>query len=184
MKKLISMILCCALVLALAGCAGTTVVVGECTCPPESHNNAVPEGDLKTGLAIVPSLSKSAAATADANGKVDFDVTVVAVTVDGNGIIRNCVIDSVGATYEFTAAGTVEKAATVEVLSKNQKGDTYGMAKASPIGKEWYAGGCAGSVCGRQACGGCEGWHHRRLRHRCGSGYFCHDLSGWLRWCN
>ena len=138
MKKLISMILCCVMVLALAGCAGTTVVVGECTCPPESHNNAVPEGDLKTGLAIVPSLSKSAAATADANGKVDFDVTVVAVTVDGNGIIRNCVIDSVGATYEFTAAGTVEKVATVEVLSKNQKGDTYGMAKASPIGKEWY----------------------------------------------
>ena len=40
MKKLISLILCCALVLALAGCAGTTVVVGECTCPPEAHTPA------------------------------------------------------------------------------------------------------------------------------------------------
>ena len=83
MKKLISLILCCALVLALAGCAGTTVVVGECTCPPEAHTPAEAPteapaapteapaahetpaaGALKTGRAILPNPSKSAATTA------------------------------------------------------------------------------------------------------------------------
>ena len=152
MKKLISLILCCALVLALAGCAGTTVVVGECTCPPEAHTPAAapteapaapteapaaPEtpaaGALKTGLAILPNLSKSVATTAEAEGKAEYDVTVVAVTVDENGVIQNCVIDSLGATVPFSATGKTE------VQTKNELGFDYGMVKynASPIGKEW-----------------------------------------------
>jgi len=139
MKKLISMIVCCALILVLAGCAGTTVVVGNCTCPPEAHEPATEApaapaaGGLKTGLAIVPSLSKSAATTADAEGKAEFDVTVVAVTVDANGVIESCVIDSVGASSAFSA-----EIGTVEVKSKNEKGFDYGMKKASGIGKEWF----------------------------------------------
>ena len=150
MKKLISLILCCALVLALAGCAGTTVVVGECTCPPEAHTPAAApteapaapteapaapaEGSLKTGLAILPNLSKSVATTAEAEGKAEFDVTVVAVTVDENGIIQNCVIDSLGASVPFSATGKTE------VQTKNELGFDYGMVKynASPIGKEWF----------------------------------------------
>ena len=137
MKKLISLILCCALVLALAGCAGTTVVVGECTCPPEAHTPAAvpteapaaPEtpaaGALKTGLAILPNLSKSVATTAEAEGKAEYDVTVVAVTVDENGVIQNCVIDSLGATVPFSAAGKTE------VQTKNELGFDYGMVKYS-----------------------------------------------------
>ena len=153
MKKLISLILCCALVLTLAGCAGTTVVVGECTCPPEAHTPAAapteasaapteapaaPEtpaaGALKTGLAILPNLSKSVATTAEAEGKAEYDVTVVAVTVDENGVIQNCVIDSLGATVPFSATGK-----TV-VQTKNELGFDYGMVKynAYPIGKEWF----------------------------------------------
>ena len=153
MKKLISLILCCALVLTLAGCAGTTVVVGECTCPPEAHTPAAtpteapaapteapaaPEapaaGTLKTGLAILPNLSKSVATTAEAEGKAEFDVTVVAVTVDENGVVQNCVIDSLGASVPFSATGKTE------VQTKNELGFDYGMVKynASSIGKEWF----------------------------------------------
>ena len=150
MKKLISIILCCALALALAGCAGTTVVVGECTCPPESHTPvaapteapaapaeapaAPAAGTLKTGLAILPNLSKSVATTAEAEGKAEFDVTVVAVTVDDNGVIQNCVIDSLGASVPFSATGKTE------VQTKNEQGFEYGMVKynASSIGKEWF----------------------------------------------
>ena len=158
MKKLISMILCCTMVLALAGCAGTTVVVGNCTCPPEAHEPAAApteapvaeteapaapapaEGGLKTGLAIVPSLGKSASATAEADGKADFDVTIVAVTVDADGIIRNCVIDSVGASAAFNAKGEAVAPGTTEAKSKNEQGFDYGMVayKASGIGKEWF----------------------------------------------
>lgn len=166
MKNLIAILLCGALMLALTGCAGTTVVVGECTCPPAAHENvpaateapvvteapaateapaetqgvAIAEGDVKTGLAIVTGLGKSAGATADANGKADFDVTIVAVTVDGNGVIRNCVIDSVGASAEFDATGAPVAAGKNEVLSKKEQGFGYGMVayNASAIGKEWF----------------------------------------------
>ena len=153
MKKLISAILCCALVLTLTGCAGTTVVVGNCTCPPEAHQPAAAPteapadpteapaapaapatGGLKTGLAILPNLSKSVATTAEAEGKAEFDVTVVAVTEDEGGIIRNCVIDSLGASVPFSATGKTE------VQTKNELGFDYGMVKynASSIGKEWF----------------------------------------------
>ena len=156
MKKLIALLLCCMLV--LTGCAGTTVVVGECTCPPGSHDAvetpteaateapvateapAVSESAaLKTGLAIVPALSGSNA-TAEENGKVSYDVTVVAVTVDEAGVIASCVIDSVGVDAAFDATGTPAAEGTTEVLSKNEKGFDYGMVKynASAIGKEWF----------------------------------------------
>ena len=156
MKKLIALLLCCMLV--LTGCAGTTVVVGECTCPPGSHDAvetpteaateapvateapAVSESAaLKTGLAIVPALSGTNA-TAEENGKVSYDVTVVAVTVDEAGVIASCVIDSVGVDAGFDATGTPAAEGTTEVLSKNEKGFDYGMVKynASAIGKEWF----------------------------------------------
>lgn len=146
MRKMIAILLCCALVLALTGCAGTTVVVGNCTCPPESHEavetpTAVPaEGALKTGLAILTNISGSAPATSDANGKADYDVTVVAVTVDENGVIQSCIIDSLGATAEFDAAGVPAAPGTTEVKTKNELGFDYGMVayKASGIGKEWF----------------------------------------------
>ena len=150
MKRKLLQILAGLLVLfLLAGCAGPIVVVEQ----PESEQPAVvptegvpaapaekTEGTLKTGLAILPSVSKSASAAADANGKAEYDVTVVAVTVDEQGVIHSCVIDSIGATSEFTAAGAPVAPGTVEVKSKNELGFDYGMVayKASPIGKEWF----------------------------------------------
>lgn len=151
MKRKLTMILTGLLVLSLlAGCSGTVVVVENCSCPPESHNNVIASTEkpadaplgttLKTGLAILPGISKSASATAEGNGKAEYDVTVVAVTVDEQGVIHSCVIDSVGATSEFTAAGIPVAPGTVEVKSKNELGFDYGMVayNASPIGKEWF----------------------------------------------
>ncbi len=163
MKKFVALFLAALLTVTLAGCAGTTVVVGNCTCPPEAHepveaptaapdqptaapDDLPPEGMLKTGLAIVPSISKSVSATADANGKADFDVTVVAVTVDEKGVIHECVIDSVAVAAEIGAAGnpvdiapgsTTMAANSVQVLSKKEKGYDYGMV-ASGSKYEWF----------------------------------------------
>ena len=156
MKKLIALFLTAALFVSLAGCAGTTVVVGNCTCPPDAHvpveaptaapDGLPPAGMLKTGLAIVTNISKSASATAEANGKAEFDVTVVAVTVDEKGIIHDCVIDSVGVATEMGAAGnpvdiapgsTSMAANSVQVLSKKEKGYDYGMV-ASGSKYEWF----------------------------------------------
>ena len=152
MKKLIALFLTFALLASLAGCAGTTVVVGNCTCPADAHEPApeatdAPAGDvpessgLLTGLAIVPNISGSAAATAEENGKADYDVTIVAVTVDAGGVITSCVIDSLGTSVAFDAKGApVDFDPEKAVMTKNELGFDYGMVayNASKIGLEWF----------------------------------------------
>ena len=156
MKKLTAMILAVALLASLAGCAGTTVVVGNCTCPPGAHDTVetpteapaeiptegepAPGGDLlKTGLAVIANISGSAAATAEENGKADYDITIAAVTVDENGIIRDCIIDSVGTSVAFDAAGLpVDFDASKAILTKNELGDNYGMKAYGGATYEWY----------------------------------------------
>ena len=107
MKK-VSFLLTIAMVISLlAGCAGTPVVYySNCTCPTGSHDVAAPteeaapavteapateapvaEGAVKTGMFIASGISDSKNATAEENGEVKYDVTVVAVNVDDNGVI-------------------------------------------------------------------------------------------------
>ena len=138
MKRNVLTILAALMALVLlAGCAGPIVVVEQ---PKAAEPVQLTEGALKTGLAILPGISKSVSATAETDGVAEYDVTVVALTVDEQGVIRSCVIDSVGATSEFTPAGVPTAAGTVEVKSKNELGFDYGMVayNASPIGKEWF----------------------------------------------
>ena len=105
----------------LGGCAGTTVVYTNCTCPSEGHaqtqTNApctCPAGShvvqpvsgaVKTGLAVVATVSGTNAGEAD--GKVEYDVTLVAVLVDDNGVIQDCVIDGVATSVQFDTAGAL-----------------------------------------------------------------------------
>ena len=151
MKKRIAFFLTLALVLGLlAGCAGTPVVYyTNCTCPTGSHDAAAPavdeteapavsEGAVKTGLAILADVSGSKSADAENNGEAKYDVTLVAVTVDDNGVITDCIIDSVGAGVAFSATGEpVDVTSSVEVLTKTELGDAYGMSEVSRVG-EWY----------------------------------------------
>ncbi len=149
MKKLIAFFLILSLLTALAGCAGTTVVVGNCTCPPTDNEEAptptqapvevAPEGSLKTGIAIVASATESTAATADANGKAKYDVTIAAVTVDEKGVIQSCIIDSIGTEVSFDATGLpVDFDPTDEILTKNELGDSYNMKLYAGSKYEWY----------------------------------------------
>ena len=147
MKK-IALILTIALVLSIfAGCTGDVVVIGGCTCPTGSHTNPTQPNNptqpstptqpvdvaLKTGLAIVCSTNDSE------NGvKAAYDVTLVAVLVDDEGIIRDCIIDSIGTSVEFDATGTITSDITAEIKTKNELGDSYGMVNASGIQREWY----------------------------------------------
>ena len=142
MKKIIALILTMALAFGLlTGCAGTTVVIGECTCPcvtedaapaepapapeaapqvPTEDTNVEITADLvKTGLSVSTNIGDTVAAAADANGAVKYDVTLAAVTVDDQGVIRSCVIDSIPATLEFDATGTITSDITAPVLTKN-----------------------------------------------------------------
>ena len=144
MKKQIAFSLALVLLVGLlAGCAGTPVVYySNCTCPTGSHaatpsEPALTEGAVKTGLAIVTSIGKSVSATAEAEGKAEYDVTLVAVTVDDNGIITDCIIDSLGTSVAFGSDGVITTDLTAAVSTKNELGDTYGMSQVSQVG-EWY----------------------------------------------
>lgn len=148
MKKSMAFVLTIALVMMLlAGCTGTTVVVGECTCPPDSHTDtpvntdspaAEPtEGSVKTGLAVFTNISESTDAVADADGKAKYDITIAAVTVDDNGVIRACTIDSVPATVSFDENGIITSDITADIPTKNEMGESYGMVAWGGAIAEW-----------------------------------------------
>ena len=138
MKKFTIILALVLMVSLLAGCAGTTVVYTDCTCPVGGHTVApqpVPQGAVKTGLAIVPVVKATDAGEAD--GKVEFDVTLVAVTVDNNGVITDCVIDSLGTTVAFTNAGAINPETNKAPATKNELGEAYGMKADAGSKYEW-----------------------------------------------
>jgi hypothetical protein len=100
--------------------------------PPSSS-----AGSAKTGLAVLTALSKSTDAGQD-NGLAEVDSTVIAVTVDSKGKIQKCVIDAVSAQIYFDVKGQLITLPTTTFKTKNELADTYGLKKASGIGKEWY----------------------------------------------
>lgn len=135
MKKRLAITLSFVLALAmLAGCMGTVVVFNECDCPTEGGSTYVPtEGALKTGLAIVANAKESADAK-----EAKYDITVAAVTVDDNGVIQNCIIDSVGTSIAFDGKGVITSDLHAEILTKNELGDSYGMKAHGGAKYEWY----------------------------------------------
>lgn len=142
MKKL-SFLLALVLTLSLlAGCAGTPVVYySDCTCPTGSHvpQNTRPltEGALKTGLYIAANAADSVSA-GEKDGEAKFDVTVAAVLVDDNGVIQDCIIDSIGASVKFNTSGAFTSDLTAAVLTKNELGDSYNMKTYGGAIAEWY----------------------------------------------
>jgi len=139
----------------LTGCAGTAVVYySDCTCPEGSHDAqiqeqpeeqvtdpapsdaVVPAGTLRTGLAVIAGASGSTNATQEAPGQIKYDITLAAVLVDENGVIVDCVIDSIAPTVKFGKDGAIDMSTVTDVLSKNELGEAYGM-KAAGSKYEW-----------------------------------------------
>ena len=151
MKKIISMILALAMVLALAGCAGTTVVVNNynyygtdsseateapATTPIETEPVAA-EGAVRTGLAIVTGLD-TVDATAEEEGSADFAITLAGILVDENDVILDCSIDAIGHKFTFDTTGALTSDITADVLTKNELGDNYNMKTYGGAIAEWY----------------------------------------------
>ncbi|NLY73867.1 MAG: hypothetical protein GX075_01005 [Firmicutes bacterium] len=121
MKKIIALIMILTLVFVstlLVGCGGAK------------------SDQVKTGLAVITSTSKSANA-GDKPGLAQIDSTVVAVMVDGSGKIVKCVIDAVQSKINFDASGKLITPMDTSFPTKNELGEAYGMKKASEIGREW-----------------------------------------------
>ena len=139
MKKFRSILSALLVAALLTGCAGTPVVYyTQCNCPTAgdtgtgNHTGELAQGEVKTGLAIVGSVADSK------DGEAAYDVTVAAVTLDADGVIRSCIIDSVGTKVTFDATGAITTDVTAPVLTKNELGDSYGMKAYGGAKYEWY----------------------------------------------
>ena len=155
MKKSVITLALVLVVALLTGCAGTPVVYySNCTCPVNAPAETTPvdpnpvttapvestpvaEGAVKTGVAIIASAGESKSA-GDADGEAKYDVSVVAVTVDDNGIIQSCVIDSIGTSVLFDVNGAIVSDLTAAVPTKNELGDAYNMKLYGGAVAEWY----------------------------------------------
>ena len=170
MKKSVITLALVLVIALLTGCAGTPVVYySDCTCPTGAHTETTPvetinpvestpvettapvaEGAVKTGLAIVASAGESKSA-GDADGEAKYDASVVAVTVDDNGVIQSCIIDSIGTSVLFDVNGAIVSDLTAEVPTKNELGDAYNMKTYGGAVAEWYeqAAALASFACGK-----------------------------------
>ncbi len=161
MKKLIAFISLVLCVCLLTACAGTPVIYqSNCNCSDQNNgsgsgnnnsgsntgnngntgNNtgAAPNGGLKTGIAIVSNIKDSTSATSEKNGVGKYDITMVAVLIDNNGIIKDCIIDGIAAEVSFNSAGEVTTPLDTEIKTKNELGDEYGMVAWGGAIAEWY----------------------------------------------
>ena len=148
MKRIALLLVLCMIASVVAGCAGTPVVYYEdCTCPTEevaaapeatvAPENPAAEGALKTGLSIVANAKDSKSATAEEAGEAKYDVTMVAVLVDDNGVIQDCIIDGIATSVKFDAAGALVTDVAVAPQTKNELGENYGMVAYGKAIAEW-----------------------------------------------
>ena len=139
MKKLLAMILCLVMVLALAACNNGTPNNGD-----NSNGGAnggtpaapVPNGAtsrIGLGMAVDSAVSP---AEDDDDGRAEAKVTTCALLLDQEGKILSVKFDCTEAIATYNKAGAVTWPDTYK--SKKELGYDYGLKKYSSIGKEWF----------------------------------------------
>lgn len=133
MKRFLSILLAAIITAALlAGCKAKETPAPTAT-PPETAANGE---KVKTGLAVISSISKSTDA-GEKDGLAQVDSSIFAVTVGADGKITACVIDAAQTQVNFGKSGQITTPLDSEFKTKNKLGGGYGMKGASSIGKEW-----------------------------------------------
>lgn len=126
MKKIIALCLCLLMVLA-----------SFVACGSDAKNDAETKKDtLKFGSAVYVTAPAVTDATADKEGTGKIDVTVAAVTVDKDGKIVACALDTSSNTVKFTADG--KAVANDSFKTKYELGKDYNMVAYGGATKEWY----------------------------------------------
>lgn len=132
MKKKVALLLVMAMVMfAFAACGG-----GGAKEEVSTDDQAAATGGVKVGMAVVSSTARATDA-GDTNGTALVDSEVAAVMVDESGKILKCSIDSAQTPIEFSKDGKIVTPIDTIFPSRQDLGASYGMAKASGIGKEW-----------------------------------------------
>ena len=129
MKKSLAIVLCLVMAISamLVSCGGDKA--------PASSDNAA-DATLKFGSAVFVSTPATTDATADKEGTGKIDVTVAAVTVDADGKIVACDLDTASNTVKFTADG--KAVANDSFKTKYEQGKDYNMVTYGGAKKEWF----------------------------------------------
>ncbi len=92
------------------------------------------------GLGVVTGITGQNAAQGEggAKGNSQVNTTICALVLDDDGVIQDVRFDVLQAKVEFSGAGELVTDIAVSPQTKIEKGDAYGMKKASPIGREWF----------------------------------------------
>lgn len=139
MKKLLAMILCLVMVLALAACNNGTPNNGDNSngganggTPAAPGPNSVTTR-IGLGMAVDSAVSP---AEDDDDGRAEAEVTTCALLLDQEGKILSVKFDCTEAIATYNKAGAVTWPDTYK--SKKELGYDYGLKKYSSIGKEWF----------------------------------------------
>ena len=118
MKRLIALSLCVLM-------AVSVLFVGGCS-----------SSAVKFGAGVYVGAPSAADATEDKDGSGKVDVTIAAVTVDKNGKIVSCDLDTASTTVSFTADG--KAVAAEDLKTKRELGNDYNMVAYGGAAKEWF----------------------------------------------
>lgn len=72
------------------------------------------------------------------DGQAQVNTIICTVVLDDNKVIKAVQFDTVQTKIAFNGEGKLTTDPAAEIKTKIEKGDEYGMKKASGISKEWY----------------------------------------------
>lgn len=137
--------------------AGCTMAIGSYISGVlKAIESAQPCGASATdllGIGIVTNASRSVDSMDGANGLCEAYSYYAAATVNADGAVTACYIDSTQGSVKFDETGKITTDLNAAVTTKQESGDAYGMKAASSIGREWYeqANAFAAYVIGKTA---------------------------------
>lgn len=100
-----------------------------------TESGATADDTLKIGVSTAQTIAD---ATEDKDGSNKVETTIVAAATDADGKVTAAASDCVEVTFTFDTTGKSTFDATKEVLTKMEKGDSYGMVAYGGATKEWY----------------------------------------------
>jgi hypothetical protein len=127
MRKIICVVLSVLMALSLFAFVG---------CNDNNGDNNKEEATLKFGLGVYVDVSKASNAEADKNGQGQAVITAAAVTVDADGKIVSCVVDTADNTVAYTGEG--KAIANESFKTKYEMGKDYNMVAYGGAAKEWF----------------------------------------------
>ena len=125
MKRFLALSLCILMLVSMLAACGNKEV-----------NNDTAVSSVKFGAGVYTATPVTQDATEDKNGSGKLDVTVAAVTVDENGKIVSCALDTASNTVNFTFDG--KSLANEGFATKYEIGADYNMVAYGGAVKEWF----------------------------------------------